>query len=77
MFASILVSGIVSLVSANTSEDRSLEVALPTFEAKKVSIVRDSVQLIAPKPKYDLVLVDVNKAKRNEKPNPDAVVVIW
>lgn len=68
---------ILSLASVNTSEDRILEVSLPSFEMKKVSIVRDSVQLIAPKKNYDLVLVDVKKAKRNEKPNPDAVVVIW
>ena len=68
---------ILSLASVNTSEDRIMEVSLPVFATQKVSIVRDSVQLIAPKKKYDLVLVDVNKAKRNEKPNPDAVVVIW
>jgi len=68
---------VFSLATANVSEDRVLDVALPVFTAKKVSIVRDSVQMIEPKKNYDLVLVDVNKAKRNEKPNPDAVVVIW
>lgn len=68
---------ILSLASVNTSEDRIMDVSLPSFEMKKVSIVRDSVQLIAPEKNYDLVLLDVNKAKRNEKPNPDAVVVIW
>ena len=68
---------ILSLASVNTSEDRIMDVSLPVFTNQKVVMIRDSVKLVAPEKKYDLVLLDVNKAKRNEKPNPDAVVVIW
>lgn len=72
MFALIL-----AVVFSGNSEDRLPEISL-SFNVPKVSIVRDSMNIVPPKKVTwdDMNKLDVNKKKIADKPNPDLVVIM-
>lgn len=70
MFALIL-----AVVFSGNSEDRSEGISL-SFNVPKVSIVRDSMKMVAPKKVTFDDMNKIGKTKMAEKPNPDLVVIM-
>lgn len=70
MFALIL-----AVVFSGNSEDRSEGISL-SFNVPKVSIVRDSLKLVAPKKVTFDDMNKIGKTRMAEKPNPDLVVIM-
>lgn len=70
MFALIL-----AVVFSGNSEDRLPEISL-SFNVQKVSIVRDSMKMVAPKKVTFDDMNKIGKTRMAEKPNPDLVVIM-
>jgi hypothetical protein len=70
MFALIL-----AVVFSGNSEDRMPEISL-SFNITKVSIVRDSMKMVAPNRVTFDNMNKVGKTRQVEKPNPDLVVIM-
>ncbi len=70
MFALIL-----AVVFSGNSEDRSEGISL-SFNVPKVSIVRDSMKMVAPKKVTFDDMNKIGKTRMAEKPNPDLVVIM-
>ena len=66
---------ILAVVFSGNSEDRSEGISL-SFNVPKVSIVRDSMKMVAPKKVTFDDMNKIGKTRMADKPNPDLVVIM-